>query len=296
MIRLDLTSLEHSDIKYKISKFPDGQQSIEILYADQLVPISMPFEVEIASRLNSFRDLELIICATQALRNLRFENISLYVPYFLGARSDRRFAAGGVNYLKQVICPIINSQNYFRVTVLDPHSDILEACLNNFDKDNNYNLVKFAFAHIPNPEKIILVSPDAGAYKKIHDVAKVADVREILVATKIRDLQTGEIILTHIDHVEGKRDRDIVIVDDICDGGRTFTEIAKVIRASENPETPNRIYLVVTHGIFSAGFEKLSDYFDGVFCTNSVKDVNFDTVKAQSRQDDPNFVKQLNIF
>jgi ribose-phosphate pyrophosphokinase len=60
-----------------------------------------------------------------------------------------------------------------------------------------------------------------------------------------------------------------VIVDDICDGGRTFTEIAKAIRT----QVPNaRIYLVVTHGIFSAGFEELEKYFERIYTTNSYKD------------------------
>ena len=82
------------------------------------------------------------------------------------------------------------------------------------------------------------------------------------------------------------------IVDDICDGGRTFIELAKEIKKQTN--TP--IYLIVTHGIFSAGFDKLSDELDGIFCTNSVKDIDFETVKVQSRQGSSDFVKQLNVF
>jgi ribose-phosphate pyrophosphokinase len=78
-----------------------------------------------------------MICANQALLNLGVGRVHLYVPYFVGARSDRKFQNGGINYLKQVICPIINSQNFFSVTVLDPHSDVLEGCLKNFNKINN---------------------------------------------------------------------------------------------------------------------------------------------------------------
>lgn len=36
------------------------------------------------------------------------------------------------------------------------------------------------------------------------------------------------------------------------------------------------------YGSLVIGFEKLRDELDGVFCTNSVHDVNFETVKAQS--------------
>ena len=137
---LDLTNLDNSDIKYKVSNFPDGQQAIT-LDLENTVFESSEQAVTIKSRLNSFLDLELIICANQALtelgikhHSLKLKEIALYVPYFLGARSDRKFLSGQSNYLKTVICPIINSQNFSRVTVLDPHSDVLEACLNNFQK------------------------------------------------------------------------------------------------------------------------------------------------------------------
>ena len=132
---LNLAYPSRSTVGYKVSKFPDGQQTVDITYAYEAQFVGE--NVLISSRLNSFKDLELIICATQALRELNCGSISLYVPYFLGSRSDRKFKKGGVNYLKQVICPIVNSQNYTRVTTMDPHSDVLEACLNNYVKIDN---------------------------------------------------------------------------------------------------------------------------------------------------------------
>jgi ribose-phosphate pyrophosphokinase len=59
-----------------------------------------------------------------------------------------------------------------------------------------------------------------------------------------------------------------VIVDDICDGGRTFTELAKTIRQHNSL---SKIYLIVSHGIFSAGMTPLNDSFDGIFTTNSIR-------------------------
>lgn len=276
MIKLDLTNFENSNIKYKISKFPDGQQTIDLI-----IPI-LNGDIKIISRLNSFLDLELIICAVQAIRNIDpHRKISLYVPYFLGARSDRKFKDGGVNYLKQVICPIINSLNLYSVEVLDPHSDVLEACLNNYKKFNNHALVKFALEKIDNKDdaqdRICLVSPDAGAYKKIFDVAKEFSIPNIITANKIRDLTTGNILRTEIPELAGcfppsyLQNLKYIIIDDICDGGRTFVELAKAIKES-NPN--NEIHLIVTHGIFSAGLKTLNEYFDGIYTTNSVVDEN----------------------
>lgn len=264
---------------FTISKFPDGQQSVT-------VHIHLPEEGEdqsiiIHSHLNSFLDLELILSATSALRELGFKQISLYVPYFLGARSDRKFIDGSSNYLKTVICPIINSQNYEQVMVVDAHSDVLEACLNNYYKINNISLVKFALEKIDNRNdarnRITLVNPDAGAIKKVYDVAYHFLINNLIIANKHRDIKTGRITHTSVPDLDKVKDpMNFVIVDDICDGGRTFLEIAKVIKEQRSTEEhPNdKIFLVVTHGIFSKGFDELSKYLDGIFCTNSVRDID----------------------
>lgn len=284
---LDLVDQEKDgdlNLRYKISKFPDGQQSINLDF------IHLEDEVKISSRLNDFKDLEVILCATAALRNLGVKTIHLYVPCFLGARSDRQFTDGGINYLKDVICPIINSQNYETVTIVDAHSDVLEACIHNYRKIDNISLVKFALTDIDNTnsarEKLILVSPDAGALKKMYHVSEYFKIDKMVIANKHRDIRTGKITHTEVPGLtQEPGSKNFVIIDDICDGGRTFLEIAKTIRKEREDSVFNdKIYLVVTHGIFSAGFLELRNWIDGIYCTNSVKDV------------DNELVKQLNIF
>ena len=275
MIILDLVNPEKSQIKYKISQFPDGQQTVDLTDWNDL--LRYEDAVKINSRLNTFKDLELIICATAAIRNIKpTREIALYVPYFIGARSDRKFVDGGVNYLKQVICPIINSLNFVTVITLDPHSDVLEACLNNYEKVDNHLLVKHALSKIDNrdgaQDRICLVSPDAGAYKKIFDVAKKFGIQNVVTANKVRDMITGNILKTEVPNLPGLvgDDMQYVIIDDICDGGRTFNELAKAIREQRGDA---KVYLVVTHGIFSAGFAELNKYFEGIYSTNSYRDI-----------------------
>jgi ribose-phosphate pyrophosphokinase len=268
---LNLADPTASNIDYKISKFPDGQQTVDLIgdYSGENLT-----NVVIYSRLNSFRDLELIICATQAVRNLSDCPISLYVPYFLGARSDRKFQTGGVNYLKQVICPIINSQNYKTVLVLDPHSDVLEACINNFEKLNNHLIVKYSLNDLYRGDefpRVAIVSPDAGALKKIYDVAKEYGIKKVVTAGKVRDIKTSKILKTELPQTDWTGIETVIIIDDICDGGRTFTELAKVVKESG---FTGKIILIVTHGIFSAGVKPLNEHFDHIYTTNSVIDKN----------------------
>lgn len=280
MKTLNLVDLEKSNIKYKISKFPDGQQQVSFNFNSENPCVEQVFnKVQIKSRLNNFQDLELIICATKSLRNLGVKEIHLYTPYFLGSRSDRQFEEGSNNYLKDVICPIINSLGLESVTVLDPHSDVLEACLNGFKKVSNRSLIDYALSSLNiDTNKFVLISPDAGALKKIYKVADSIGYKgDIITCSKSRD-SDGKLSKTIVPLGTLKQDesRDYIIIDDICDGGATFINIAKEIKQQYSKAFTNKgayfdpkIYLIVTHGIFSKGFEELEKYFDGIYCTNS---------------------------
>lgn len=266
---LNLVFPERSEIAFKPSNFPDGQQQIKIITPGSAIEET----VAIYSRLNNFLDLEKIACATASLRNLKVKEISLYAPYFLGARSDIKFEEGSNNYLKDVIFPIVNGLNFESVIVMDPHSTNMEMGLKNFKSYDNSQLVMWALGRIiattnADERNQVLVSPDGGALKKIFKlVDQIRFKGEVINCAKSRDLE-GK--LTHVS-VPSREDhfaKDLIIIDDICDGGGTFINIAKEIK-KQQPERTGKLYLIVTHGIFSKGLEELSEYFDGIFCTNS---------------------------
>lgn len=315
MITLNLIDLEKSDIKYKISQFPDRQQNIVI--KDNYIENLYNYSIKIISRLNNWFDLELIVCTVACLKELNVEKIHLYTPYFVGARSDRKFEDGGNWYLKQVICPVINSLNLASITVLDPHSWVLGNLLNNFKYIDNENLVThFAIPEIIKEMKLpaitddkyhvtpkglhydkrgfdnlILISPDAGASHKVEKIAKALGyTKDIITCNKERDTQ-GNLTKTVVPlNTKLHADKDFIIVDDICDGGRTFTNIADNIK--QNGYIKNKIYLVITHGIFSAGFEELTKYFDSIYCTNSYSNIG----DLQGNNLQKTKTKQLNVY
>lgn len=318
---LNLVDIDKSDIKYLISKFPDGQQQVTITgeeedfhtgdgardhwWEKRIVSVKAKY-IEIKARLNNFQDLELIICATKSLRGLGVKEIHLYTPYFLGSRSDRKFEEGSNGYLKDIICPIINSLNFESVTVLDPHSYVLEACLNNFRREDNKQLLGFAIKEIyglpmdftKNINNCLLVSPDAGASHKIYKLAEQIGYKgDIITCSKERDNEgklTKCVIPYHRDLIcPLVNPKNIIIIDDICDGGATFINIAKEIKNDER-YGGNKIYLIITHGIFSKGFGELSKYFKGIYCTNSYKDLKQENFIGSKFDHDK--VKQLNVF
>ena len=295
MKKLNLAYPETSDIKFEVSHFPDGQQDVRILDPfDGLDPTT------IISRLTSFKDVELILCATKALRRLHTKEIHLYIPYLIGARSDRQFIKGGTSYLHDVLAPIINAEKYESVTVLDPHSDVASACIDNLEALDNNELLRFALSELyqPNtPDNFVLVSPDAGSLKKIYNAAaKIGFDGEYVICSKYRNFR-GDLSRIEAPVKEHNIHRDHIIIDDICDGGRTFIEIAKAIKTS-HPHFDGKIYLVITHGIFSNGFGELSEHIDKIFCTNSYKDLDPHDVTTNSVKSFKTslMVKQLNVF
>lgn len=322
MKTLNLVYPEKSDIKYRIDKFPDGQQNIVIeptpekLSLDKLseffnnIP-SKKDDILIKSRLNNWLDLELITCAVASLRELGVEEIHLYTPYIVGARSDRKFQEGGNNYIRDVIAPVINSLNFKTVNCIDPHSDVLEACIKGFRKESNLKLIlywlserygnpSFKYSYIGQDiGDFILVSPDAGASKKIYKLAEQIGYKgDIITCSKDRDTDgklTKTVVPIELKYHYAKNEhnpKDFIIIDDICDGGATFINIAKEIQLKYSDIKP-KIYLIVTHGIFSKGTTELSQYFDGIYCTNSYQRLCI--VTNDGLKDIPK-VKQLNVF
>jgi ribose-phosphate pyrophosphokinase len=65
---------------------------------------------------------------------------------------------------------------------------------------------------------------------------------------------------------EQLKDKHVIIVDDICDGGRTFIELAKVLKSNK----VKNITLFVTHGIFSKGVDALFENgIDNIITTDT---------------------------
>lgn len=297
MRTLNLVNQETSHVKWKVSNFPDGQRNI-VFDMDSVIRIP----TLIKTRLNNWADLEILTCAVASLRGAGVDCIHAYIPYFLGSRSDRKFEKGGNNYLKDVICPVINSLKFSKVTVLDPHSDVLEACLNNFEKQSNEDFVKWSLSEIYDYDsdegnsRMIMVSPDGGALKKIYSIAEAIEFEgDIITCSKSRDIK-GKLTKIEVPMVASFKDfqKDLIIIDDICDGGNTFVNICK---AAVNQGFNGKKYLIVTHGIFSKGFEELRKYFDGIYTTDSYSQYDPETYITQdSLVKIKDLVKQMDVF
>ena len=66
-----------------------------------------------------------------------------------------------------------------------------------------------------------------------------------------------------------------MIVDDLADGGRTFSLLAEEL----NSQGAEKVFLYVSHGQFNNGFDDLLKRIDGIFCTNSFRDIDHPNVQ-----------------
>src|SRR5574344_2364232 len=114
-----------------------------------------------ASITNS-NDLIKLLMVTDAYKR-KFNTIpELYLPYIPYARQDRVCNTGESLSIK-VLADLINIKNYPVVHVLDPHSDVSIALLNNIQVTDNTELVKKVWKYLDSQikENLYLVSPDA---------------------------------------------------------------------------------------------------------------------------------------
>lgn len=248
-----------ASIAFESFVFNGGEPHIKIIEEN------IGTEITITHRLNSFNDVGLLLIATDALQRMDVKLINVLIPYFPAARQDRVMVSGESLSVK-VYADCINSQNYNKVMVFDPHSEVTPALLNNVAVIQNYDYVKQCLDHIK--EEVLLISPDGGALKKIYKVSEYLGGIEVVECSKKRDVKTGKLsgFRVYEEDLQGKH---CVIVDDICDGGGTFLGLATALKE----KNAGKLSLVVSHGIFSKGFEVLNKSFDTVFTTNSFRDI-----------------------
>lgn len=267
MTTLNLIYPEQSDIRFTVLNFPDGQPHIKI-DVSSLQHLDRGAPLRILSRIANPADLLLVLLVKNTLDYQEFERVELHISYLMAARMDRVMLEGEPFSLK-VVAAILNTAGFRKVNIFDPHSEVALAVIDRSYAVTNHAFVKEAldtYLQTHPSDRYCLVSPDAGALKKIHKLANYLAVEDVVECMKERDLKTGALtnFETATASLEGKT---CFIVDDICDGGGTFAGTAKMLREKQ----AGRIVLIVSHGIFSKGLQ--IDHVDAVYTTDSYRNV-----------------------
>lgn len=222
--------------------------------------IAIDEATEVFAYLYSSDDVMCLIMVINAIRQKNSKAvINLTIPYFPYARQDR-VCNEGEAFSVSVMADIINALKCNNITIYDPHSQVTVDLLNECTVVTQAAIIENSIVVADIKAKgLILVSPDAGAENKTREIADKLSI-DAIYCTKTRDTKTGQITGTQIP--SNVADKDFIIVDDICDGGRTFIELAKALKEAG----ANDLYLYVTHGIFSKGLDVLKEHFEHVYC------------------------------
>lgn len=213
--------------------------------------------VIVTAKISDFQGMGMIAMVKDYLdRKCTHAKTVLYIPYLPGARQDRGEPLGC-----KVYADYINLMNFDVVVCVDPHSDVMPALIDNLIRIELEDVFNINFVHTSTPNEPVLIAPDAGAIKKVEKLAQKHSL-PIAYGRKHRDISTG--VLSGFSCDELPSDVDVIIVDDICDGGGTFLGLADVIG-----HDPENTHLWTTHGIYSKGLKELQKRFASIVCTDS---------------------------
>lgn len=247
--------IDNQEIDCKIIRFSDGaitlKLDIEGVAPKRFVAFTVNPNVSVSDMevlIRQFND----ICSDQTHWNF-FVRFILNLPYFPYGRADRAFEKGMSNirenfiellcgWFDEVITEDLHSEDDF-VTSIPKYQVIM---------DNLPYILK---------DDLTICFPDKGATKDEHDFKHFA----LVVCEKVRDVTTG--FITDYKIVSGDpKGKHILIVDDICDGGKTFEICAKSLL----DKGAKSVNLYVTHGIFSKGLQPFKGIISKIYCKNIV--------------------------
>lgn len=261
-------------LDHKEFVFPAGEVGVKfpltnsVAYTAKTGFFSRADSQVIIANITSSKDVIELVMVVDALRRIDKTPINLFMPYVPYGRQDRVCDVGESFSLK-AFAGIINSLNFNEVHVVDPHSHVTGAVFDNIKVTNQFDIVSkwidFINMVSEDGKNTRFVSPDAGANKKTSEIAGFFNHEDFVRADKLRDLTNGNIkeTIVYADDLKGKT---IICCDDICDGGRTFIELAKVCKA----KGAEKFVLFVTHGVFSKGMGALVEGgVDKIWTTDS---------------------------
>lgn len=221
--------------------FPDGTQQVWHLPEEVLKGDAVFWKYENDSELMTVCQLGQLMGGAKTL-------IVPFLPYGRQDKDVNNESCFGLHTFIKIL------SGFFReIHTVDAHSHEFHSIC-----DGNYLMCEDIFPtdHIrfavSDSDSEIACYPDKGAMQRYgHGVCLPA-----VNCRKIRDQATGTILSIELE-ANGLSvvDKNVIIIDDICDGGRTFIENAKLLKQAG----AKQVCLYVSHGIFSKGTQILLD-------------------------------------
>lgn len=173
---------------------------------------------------------------TKHLQENGITDITLNLPYIVNARQDRVKSCEEIFTLKY-FADLINSLNFKKVNVFDPHSYVSSALLNHIHVEMPIQEINKVLNWYPDA---LLAFTDEGGYKRYHSYSNVP----FIFGIKERNWETQKIESLQIAGAKHMiAGHDIVICDDILSRGSTLYLTAKTLKDMG----ANHIYCWISH-------------------------------------------------
>lgn len=252
--------LFYNDNPVRIDHFPDGT----ILMKQK---VSFSGAHRITWKFESNEELVALVYLVNHIRSKSKLPVTLDLPYVPNARQDRVKNSEDVFTLKW-FAQMINALRFDSVCITDPHSFVAEALFDNVSVRRADGLIQKALEIVlgkSGDTPVLMFYPDEGAMKRYSGSVDMPYAFGI----KRRDWNTGQIygldVAGATDLIAG---HNILIVDDICSRGGTFTHSARKLKELG----AGKIYLYVTHceNTILQGSVLTDGLIEKVFTTDSI--------------------------
>ena len=176
------------------------------------------------------------------------DTVTLDIPFLPYSRQDKKIS-NETTFARWTFLRLLESLSFNEITTLDNHSKIHPRFAKLIEDKFPEHEIDAAF-NDTNPSLICF--PDQGAkdrYGSFFGKFPSCSFK------KDRDQETGYIKNLFLNELISLEGEDVLIIDDICDGGMTFKLTAEKLLQSG----AKSVALYTTHGIYSKGIQTLKD-------------------------------------
>lgn len=227
----------------EMNHFADGE--IEFLLKESVRNYDIIIVQSISSTNNNSTNdslMELLIMIDTFKRS-NAAKIHVVIPYMGYARQDRKVGYNS-SITAKLVAKMIESAGASSVLTLDLHSDQIQGFFEiPVDNLNGSNFVIDYFIE-KNISDLVVVSPDAGGFKRANKLAKKLNAPVAMVNKSRPSPNISEIVSFTGSDVSGKN---VIIYDDLIDTGRSIVNTANLMKTLG----AINIYVCATHGLFS---------------------------------------------
>lgn len=223
--------------KARIEMFPDGEIGVQILESVRGRDV---FLVQSIARNPNFYLMELLILV-DALKRASARSIIAVIPYYGYARQDRRGKAREPITAK-LVADLLQTAGITRVLTMDLHTEQIQGFFD-IPVDNLY--ARTILVETLSQQKMshcVVVTPDIGSIKLARGYAEALKV-DLAIVDK-RRVSAKQVEMAAL--IGSVKDKDVLLVDDMCSTGGTLKTAAKVCKQAG----AKRIFAAVTHGLF----------------------------------------------